>query len=86
VANTDALNSIFGAICENIIILQNGFIVHLHSNKGVSCSNIYIKRKKEITTYGQKMLLETYLLQWEDIRKNKNNHIPIVFIESLMGI
>jgi hypothetical protein len=53
----------FETKCENMRISQNGFVVQLHSNKGVSYINIYSERKTEIITYGQKTLLETTLLK-----------------------
>ncbi len=45
---------------------------------------IFIARTKmKIITYGQKMLQDTNLLQWQIWEKNKNDPIPIVFIVSL---
>jgi len=76
----------FHAKCENMILLQNGSIRQLQSNKGVSCNNIYDNNKNEITLDGYKMSLEKNLLQWDIQEKIKNDHFPIVFIASLTRI
>jgi hypothetical protein len=53
----------FQTICENMKILQNGSIIQLHSNKGISCNNIYSEIQTKIIAYGQKMLPKTTLLK-----------------------